>query len=438
MQNSWLGKWLGGWLANWLVWPTFLLNPAAVKRYLVGMQLLQPLADAGFTTYLVGPSALDVYFGRRKRRNNSTGGHEIRTTGILWVETEASLVDLSRIFDGLDFPGAEFFDAVLDTGQDMVLFRCIEPGEIGRPGELGTSSEDGGSSGSGAAALSTLQGSFRFELCRRVFLDPFGSYPYLRERELKVRKGADIYSSDLSVMEAALLIARFGYKLPTAGTGPVGERAAAKAELSVAEQRFLLTGIMTGAHTAAALQFLMEIGFIASYWPLLVEMDSVHHSKEHHPEGNVWTHTLETFSHRKVFELELGLGLLLHDCGKPYAQPQGGNRFDQHAQIGSYKARDFLQGLRFPHKVVESVQYLVHHHMMPAAITALPTFRTEEVMASSLFPELLELYRCDVSSTFRGPDGYYRACKTYRTFLKNKRNPFRTSDGKKRLRLLVE
>ncbi len=167
-------------------------------------------------------------------------------------------------------------------------------------------------------------------------------------------------------------------------------------------------------------------------------MDSVPHSKEHHPEGNVWKHTLETFSYRKVYELELGIGLLLHDCGKPYAQPQGGNRFDQHAQIGSQKTRRFLEQLQFPHSVIQAAEYLVKNHMLPSAISSLPTFRTEEVMASPMFPELLELYRCDVSSTFRGPEGYYRACKTYRAFLKNRRNPFRSSDGKKRLRLLVE
>ena len=182
----------------------------------------------------------------------------------------------------------------------------------------------------------------------------------------------------------------------------------------------------------------MDSGLVAAHWPLLAEMDSVHHAKEHHPEGNVWKHTLESFSHRKVNELVLGLGLLLHDCGKSYAQAQGGNRFDQHAQIGSHKAGDFLYKMQFPNDVIESVEYLVRNHMMPAAVEGLPTFRTEEVMASPLFPELLELYRCDVSSTFRGPDGYYRACKTYRSFLKHRRNPFRSSDGKKRLRLLVE
>ena len=407
----------------------FPLNLYSRKRYLVGMILLQPLAHAGFSTYLVGPSALYMYFKRRsgKWRNENTG----KMPAVLWVETEASLVDLSRLFEDIRFPGAVFFDAAMYTGNTLVLFRCIEPGH--RP------------------VQATLQGAFRYELGRGVFHDPLGAYPFVSEAQLRFDEAAIPAASGspspldgLGIIEIALLIAHFGYKLPKAGPAGAGNSTLFElddrqsARLSAPEQRFLLSGVLTGPHSAAALQFLMDSGFITRYWPLLADMDSVAHSKEHHPEGNVWKHTLETFSHRKVFELELGLGLLLHDCGKPYAQPQGGNRFDQHAQIGSQKTRRFLEQLQFPHPVIQAVEYLVKNHMLPSAISSLPTFRTEEVMASSLFPELLELYRCDVSATFRGPDGYYRACKTYRTFLKNSRNPFRSSDGKKRLRLLVE
>ncbi len=406
------------------------------------MQLLQPLAQAGFSTYLVGPSALHMYFKRRSGKWDN--GNAAKIPAVLWVETEASLVDLSRLFEEISFPGAEFFDAAMYTANSLVLFRCIEPGH--RPDQA------------------TLQGAFRYDVGRKVFQDPFGAYPYLSESHVHLHRAASTENpaaaknsppDDLAIIEIALLMAHFGYTLPKeepAGPdNPAGSGTSARSELpdpastgaaagqlSAIEQRFLLSGILTGPHSAAALQFLMDSGFIPLYWPLLADMDAVAHSKEHHPEGNVWKHTLETFSHRKVFELELGLGLLLHDCGKPYAQAQGGNRFDQHAQIGSQKTKRFLEQLQFPYSVIQAVEYLVKNHMLPSAISSLPTFRTEEVMASPLFPDLLELYRCDVSSTFRGPDGYYRACKTYRSFLKNSRNPFRSSDGKKRLRLLVE
>jgi poly(A) polymerase len=69
--------------------------------------------------------------------------------------------------------------------------------------------------------------------------------------------------------------------------------------------------------------------------------------------------------------------------------------------------------------------------MLPAAVSRLPLIRTGEVMSSLLFPTLLELYRCDESSSFKGLDGYYRSSAAYQSYLKHRRNPYRSADGKK-------
>jgi poly(A) polymerase len=69
--------------------------------------------------------------------------------------------------------------------------------------------------------------------------------------------------------------------------------------------------------------------------------------------------------------------------------------------------------------------------MLPAALSRLPLIRTGEIMASPLFPTLLELYRCDESSSFKGLDGYYQSSAAYKAYLKYRRNPYRSADGKK-------
>ena len=81
-------------------------------------------------------------------------------------------------------------------------------------------------------------------------------------------------------------------------------------------------------------------------------MDEVDHSKEFHPEGNAWRHTLETFRYRKYPELALSLSLLLHDSGKPLSEASNGRRFDRHAELGARCARDFLSRLGIPSPVV--------------------------------------------------------------------------------------
>jgi poly(A) polymerase len=69
--------------------------------------------------------------------------------------------------------------------------------------------------------------------------------------------------------------------------------------------------------------------------------------------------------------------------------------------------------------------------MMPAALPRLPLQRTQETLESPLFPILLELYRCDEASSFKGLDNYYESAAAYQNYLRNVKNPYRSADGKK-------
>jgi poly(A) polymerase len=137
---------------------------------------------------------------------------------------------------------------------------------------------------------------------------------------------------------------------------------------------------------------------------------------------------MEAFRYRKPaasgFDPLLSLGLLLHDVGKPLSYSAGRRRFDGHAELGTNRARRFLERLGFNAQLTHNVCYLVRNHMLPAALPRLPLVRTGEIMASPLFPVLMELYRCDESSSFKGLDGYYRSSAAYKSFLKRSRNPY--------------
>jgi poly(A) polymerase len=236
--------------------------------------------------------------------------------------------------------------------------------------------------------------------------------------------------------DGALILAKY---FPGTGTKEIRAIAAgfgspAGTPPGAEEQRLLLTGLLDAANPAPGFELLKTGGLIAAFWPELAVLDDVDHSKEFHPEGNVWKHTMEALRYRKPsgagFDLRLSLGLLLHDAGKPLSQAAGSRRFDGHAELGERQARRFLERLGFNAPLVNDVCYLVRNHMLPAALPRLPLARTGEIMESSLFPALLELYRCDESSSFKGLDGYYRSSAAYQSYLKNRRNPYRSPDGK--------
>ncbi|MDR1908439.1 MAG: HD domain-containing protein [Spirochaetaceae bacterium] len=390
------------------------------------------LLFSGFDAALAGFSALDLYFG-------------LAPLPFTWVNTGADLSELARLFEGLRFPGPGIADAALDMDGRTWYFTCLDRDLPGEP-----------------PPFSLL--SFTYDCAAGCFRDPAGLYPLLRElrdgRPSLPASGewwAANPASDRfrAAADAAVILARYcGGGSARKGELPAGEgrreeevRLAARAAEALrglppalapeAEaQRTLLCTLMLSPRPDLGLRLLRLTGFAGELWPELAALDEVDHSKEYHPEGNVWNHTLETFRYRKpsaggAQDLRLSLGLLLHDVGKPLAASSGGKRFDGHAEIGARLARGFLQRLGFEAAFIEEIYFLVRNHMLPAALPRLPPSRTAGIIESPLFPTLMELYRCDESSSFKGPTGYYESSAAYQAYLRSRRNPYRRPDGKK-------
>jgi poly(A) polymerase len=387
--------------------------------------VLDILVSRGFSVYFRSFSSIDSYLG-------SNAGTAVR------ILTDAGMADLARPFEDLRYPGIGLADAALDRNGRTYYFRCADIEET---------SDCLFSAKNDPSPFTLLEFYQNWETGR--FYDPRGIYPLLRE----IRKGAGIDSRVLrdglnhgagqnqTVMECALILAKY-----FSDNGETGKQAEKAADLfrglpqslppKEEEQRLLLTGLLTAPSPGLGLEFLKKCGFVGEFWPELAVLDEADHSKEFHPEGNAWKHTMETFRYRKAGpggarDLRLSLGLLLHDTGKPIAASAGSHRFDGHAELGERQARRLLERLGFAAPLVSDVCYLVKNHMLPAALPRLPLARTGEIMASPLFPVLLELYRCDESSSFKGLEGYYESSAAYQSYLRNRRNPYRSADGKK-------
>jgi len=350
--------------------------------------------------YLASFSALDRYF------------HQT-VEPVRHVAVDGDVISLAKCIPGLEFPGLPHADAATWDNGTRVYFTCLDSPRRPR-----------------RQTYRVL--NFLYDPETDRYIDPYGDYRALRESVL--RSTNEPYDPVTRLTDAAIAISRYPHKLDPGSLEPADGFPVLEPET----QRFILSAILTGSSPWEGLALLRNAGFIDHYWPELGPLAGTEHSKEHHPEGDVWTHTLETFRYRRSRDLVLTLSLLLHDSGKPAAPTTATRKFDGHAEIGAKIASRLLRRLEFADSVVEDVRWLVHKHMFPSALHVLPSFRTNRLMADPLFPVLLELYRCDLESSYRGPDPYYRACRVYRAYLKNSANPFRDLDGKKLVRLYVD
>jgi poly(A) polymerase len=377
-------------------------------------QVFQSLAAAGIEAFEASFTALDRYLGRDPGP-------------IRFILAIGGLQDLARALEGIRFPGLSFADAALDLEAEgsldsdrkrpsVVYFRCADSAAAAE--------------GAAFAQLDLLRDSRR-----DVFLDPKGVYGCLRSpaAQRSIAAMADRDGAERELFEAAVLLARESYELDPGEAATEPPR-----DFPVEAQRALLTLALTGPSPWRALELLRRSGFVEAYWPELARLPGTGQSKEFHPEGDAWDHTLETFRYRKLPSLGLSLALLLHDAGKPRAEKAEGRQFDRHAEIGRSVAERFLTRLGFPAALIGDVSFLVRYHMMPAALGRMPMNRLDGIIDDPRFPVLLEVYKCDELSTFRGPDGYYEACAAYKAWLRNSRNPWRGADGKKLARLYLE
>jgi len=393
-----------------------------------GVELISSsLVSLGYSVRLRGFSAIDRYMG-------------LPDLPFLEIETNADIAVLARFIENLRFPGANIADGAADTIDGTCYFHCIDD-------EVPKAEQD---------YYSFPLLSFSYDWQRKRFLDPLGVYPKLRalrdkqdysfdENLWRSKTWQPKFGRYRAIMDAAMFVARYGsdtLSQKQAATGAakhtIGalENCRSEATPSPEMQRVFLICLLVSPHPELGLGLLKHSGFLAELWPELAAFDDVDHSKEFHPEGNVWNHTLETFRYRKsaasgAFDLRLSLALLLHDAGKPISASFGNHRFEGHAELGARAAEKFLGRLGFSPSITQEIFYLVRNHMLPAALKRLPLVKTAEIMASPIFPTLMELYRCDESSSFKGLDGYYENSAAYQTYLKNLRNPYRTPDGKK-------
>jgi poly(A) polymerase len=360
----------------------------------------------GFSPRFSGITALDLYY-------------RISTGSVKEIESPADIVELSSMFDPIEFPGEERIDALVPasnaSGKNYAI-RILDAAE----------------SGPGRTLWKPLV--FFYIPEKRKFVDPAGMYPIIRKKEILSSAHVQMYPPPVEswwyfAADAALLAARYQWEidaslleLPDFSRRPVS--------LGRTEQRLLLIRLLESAAPERGFQILMNTGFIKEHWPLLYSMKGVSQDKDFHPEGDVWNHTMEMFRHMKSPDSDIAMGILVHDCGKAYASRQNRNEFDRHAQIGSERAVVFLRGLGFSVEFIQRVKYLVGNHMLTAHIPDIPASSIREILDDQLFPKLLEVYRCDISSTYRDPEGYYRACEYFRKYKRHRKNPYRDALGR--------
>lgn len=179
------------------------------------------------------------------------------------------------------------------------------------------------------------------------------------------------------------------------------------------------------------LQFLADTGWLGIYSTIdhlwLIPQDSIHH-----PEGNVWVHTLLVTDAGASIAIRDGLSdddrailvlaCLLHDVGKITTTFEEGGRIKSpgHAEAGIYPARNFLNIIGCPTRISQKVLSLVAEHMFPTwieqTVRSVRRLKVRLANGDCTITELLRVIEADYSGRPPLPGGLPKGAEQLSTF----------------------
>lgn len=137
---------------------------------------------------------------------------------------------------------------------------------------------------------------------------------------------------------------------------------------------------------------------------MLLELKNTEQSLKHHPEGNVWNHTMMVVDKAALLRdkskapLSFMWAALLHDLGKPVVTNFKNGRITayNHDRVGAGLAKEFLQELTSDFSFINNVEALVRWHMQLLFVVKDMPFKNIPAMVSEIdIEELALLCWCD-------------------------------------------
>lgn len=204
----------------------------------------------------------------------------------------------------------------------------------------------------------------------------------------------------LRMLRGVRFAARFGFALEPATLAAISRSAPQIVDISrerIGDEivKILVDSPPGGARRA--FELLDETGLLRVILPEIDALKGVRQSPDHHPEGDVFVHTLGLLERLDRPTETLALAALLHDVAKPASAAERSGRitFYGHCERGAEMALEICRRLRRSRTTGERVAWLVRHHLRHRDAPQMRRSTLKRFLREDGIDELLELARLD-------------------------------------------
>ncbi len=229
----------------------------------------------------------------------------------------------------------------------------------------------------------------------------------------------------LRMLRAVRFATRFGFEIDDTTFAAIRADAAHLPEVSAERIGEEIVRILTEGGARRGFDLLDSSGLLSVVLPEIFAMKGCEQSPDHHPEGDVFVHTLLCLSHLAAGCSEtLALGVLLHDVAKPSTAVLRDGRwtFYGHLEQGATMAEEVCTRLRRSRATTDRVSFLVAQHLRHCSAKEMRAATLKRFLRQDGIDELLELTRVDGLSS-NGDLGYYEYCRAALDELRKEKAP---------------
>jgi len=251
--------------------------------------------------------------------------------------------------------------------------------------------------------------SMYVDLVTGEIVDPFNGVADLERGIMRATSHESFVEDPLRVLRVMQLLARKGKMVDSSTVELCRSMWADFRDLPserVFEEFYKL--LMKSENPSMGLRFLAECSWV-SHFPELSAMIGCPQNPEHHPEGDVWEHTLQVVdaaaklrsSVDRDWQLAFMFATLLHDTGKPSTTAPDMTAHG-HDEAGKEAAATFMRRITNRRRLIEQVVALVGAHMRPFQLSR------DNRAKGGAWRRLSNVVRLDVLGKLNRADGLSR------------------------------
>jgi tRNA nucleotidyltransferase/poly(A) polymerase len=367
------------------------------------VDIVRRLRAAGYEALLAGGCVRDELLGRTPKDFD--------------VATNAPAARVLSLFAGSLPVGAQFGVVLVPVGEQRIEVATFRRDGIYLDSRHPVTVTFGSAEEDAARRDFTINGMFLDPIEERV-IDYVGGRDDLARRVVRAigNPAARLEEDKLRMLRAVRLSARLDFAIDPATWNVIQREAAHIDRIAFERIGEEIRLILCEGAAKRGFELLHASGLLAATVPELLAMQGVAQTPLHHPEGDVWTHTLLVIDQLRAPTETLALGALLHDVAKPACAgrkttPDGERiTFYGHPERGAEMAIAICQRLKRSRAVWERVAYLVRNHLRLVSAPLMRKATLTRFLREDGIDELLELARIDAGAS-NGDLQYYEFCR---------------------------